>query len=331
MNPEEYQLLRENVEAGAYLPKEKTLDLPPLPQDASKENIQFYEECNRTLEIYRQKLQIYEEREKAASQLSDAANMVGDVNMKIVQFNTELSDEFEQYKKESADKIDCLRVDLAEAKDISTNALYRCDELGMQVKKLELEKKQLRKKLEEKEEELAYYEADIPKSYVLETDGNVIGMCAEERESLSPQVADLEEENANLKSMVADSKNQGMVEMAHLMIQNGIDYLADVEKVSDDGKSSFGERVLKHTISGKCKDYLDQQEIDKLRNEIGRITDRREEAQELARKKEEENRERMTNAKPIHIDTVKQLNNGQGTFQEIARVAGLPSKSDGKQ
>lgn len=328
MNIEEYQLLLENIKANAYLPKDEQKDLPSLPEGASEENIRFREECNRTLELYRQKLQIYEEREKAASQLSDATNVVGEVNTKIAKFNTELADEYELYKKESADKIDSLRADLAESKDISTNALNRCDELGEQIKKLESEKRQLRKKLEEKEEELAYYEADIPNGYIMEMDDGVVGICAEKRQN-SAQVADLQEENANLKSMVADSKNQGMVEMAHLMIQNGIDYLTDVRKVSDDDKSSFGEKVLKHTISGKCETYLEQQEIDKLRNAIGHITDKREEAQEMAQKKEEENQERMANAKSFHIGTVKQLNAGQGLFQETEHSTALPDKSNG--
>lgn len=318
-----YQNLEKRVKTGEYLPKGKLANLPVTPDNPTDEVIRFREECNRTLELYRQKLQIYEEREKAASQLSDATTAVGEVNTKIAKFNTDLADEYEQYKKESADKIDSLRADLAEAKDISTNALNRCDELGEQIKKLELEKRQLKTKLEEKEEELAYYEADIPKGYIMETDDGVLGMCAEKAQK-TPQVADLKEENATLKSMVTDSKNQGMVEMAHLMIQNGIDYLADVKKVSDDDKSSFGEKVLKHTISGECKKHLGQQEIDKLRNAIGHITDKREEAQEMVQKKEEENRERMANAKPLHISTVKQLNAGQGTFQEIDHSTGFP-------
>lgn len=325
MDLELYQVLADGVDAGAYLPKKMVSNLPSLPEGASEETTRFREECNRTLELYRQKLQIYEAREKAASQLSDAANMVGEVNLKIAKFNTELSDEYEQYKKESADKIDSLRADLAESKDISTNALNRCDELGKQVKKLETEKRQLKKKLEEKEEELAYYEADIPGGYIMVTDDGVLGMCAEEKQD-SARLADLKEENATLKSMIAESQEQGMVEMAHLMIQNGIDYLADVKKVSDDDKSSFGEKVLKHTISGECKKHLGQQEIDKLIIAISRVTDKREEAQEMVQKKEEENRERMASAKPIHIGTVKQMNGGQGTFQEIDHSTGFPDK-----
>lgn len=328
MEQNEYFKLIEDVQSGKYLPKDEQNDLPSLPEGASEETTRFREECNRTLELYRQKLQIYEAREKAASQLSDAANMVGEVNLKIAKFNTELSDEYEQYKKESADKIDSLRADLAESKDISTNALNRCDELGEQIKKLETEKRQLKKKLEEKEEELAYYESDIPKGYIIETDDGVLGMCAEEKQD-SARLADLKEENATLKAMLADNENKGMVEMAHLMIQNGIDYLADVKKVSDDDKSSFGEKVLKHTISGKCETYLEQQEIDKLRNAIGHITDKREEAQETVQKKEEENRERMASAKPFHIDTVKQFNAGQGLFKETDHSTALPDKSDG--
>lgn len=323
MEQNEYFKLIEDVQSGKYLPKDEQNDLPSLPEGASEETTRFREECNRTLELYRQKLQIYEAREKAASQLSDAANMVGEVNLKIAKFNTELSDEYEQYKKESADKIDSLRADLAESKDISTNALNRCDELGEQIKKLETEKRQLKKKLEEKEEELAYYESDIPKGYIIETDDGVLGMCAEEKQD-SARLADLKEENATLKAMLADNENKGMVEMAHLMIQNGIDYLADVKKVSDDDKSSFGEKVLKHTISGECKKHLGQQEIDKLIIAISRVTDKREEAQEMLQKKEEENRERMASAKPIHIGTVKQMNGGQGTFQEIDHSTGFP-------
>ena len=325
MNLSDILNLEDRVKAGEYLPKGNLAKLPDMPDNPTDEVVKIREECSRTLELYRQKLQIYEEREKAVSQLSDAANMVGEVNLKIANFNTETSDEYEQYKKESTAKNESLHADLAESKDISTNALNRCDELGEQIKKLESEKRQLKKKLEEKEEELAYYESDIPKGYIMETDDGVLGMCAEERQD-SARLADLKEENVTLKAMLADNENKGMVEMAHLMIQNGIDYLADVKKVSDDDKSSFGEKVLKHTISGKCETYLEQQEIDKLRNAIGHITDKREEAQEMLQKKEEENRERMASAKPIHIGTVKQMNGGQGTFQEIDHSTGFPDK-----
>ena len=328
MNLSDILNLEERVKAGEYLPKGNLAKLPDMPDNPTDEVVKIREECSRTLELYRQKLQIYEEREKAVSQLSDAANMVGEVNLKIAKFNTELSDEYEQYKKESADKIDSLRADLAESKDISTNALNRCDELGEQVKKLETEKRQLKKKLEEKEEELAYYEADIPRGYIMVTDDGVLGMCAEEKQD-SARLADLKEENVTLKAMLADNENKGMVEMAHLMIQNGIDYLADVKKVSDDDKSSFGEKVLKHTISGECKKHLGQQEIDKLIIAISRVTDKREEAQEMLQKKEEENRERMASAKPFHIDTVKQFNAGLGLFKETDHSTALPDKSDG--
>ena len=327
MDLELYQVLADGVDAGAYLPKKMVSNLPSLPEGASEENIRFREECSRTLELYRQKLKIYEEREKAASQLSDATTVVGEVNTKIAKFNTDLADEYEQYKKESTAKIESLRADLAESKDISTNALNRCDELGEQIKKLESEKRQLKKKLEEKEE-LAYYEADIPRGYIMVTDDGVLGMCAEEKQD-SARLADLKEENVTLKAMLADNENKGMVEMAHLMIQNGIDYLADVKKVSDDDKSSFGEKVLKHTISGECKKHLGQQEIDKLIIAISRVTDKREEAQETVQKKEEENRERMASAKPFHIDTVKQFNAGQGLFKETDHSTALPDKSDG--
>ena len=318
MDLELYQVLADGVDAGAYLPKKMVSNLPSLPEGASEENIRFREECSRTLELYRQKLQIYEEREKAASQLSDATTVVGEVNTKIAKFNTDLADEYEQYKKESTAKIESLRADLAESKDISTNALNRCDELGEQIKKLESEKRQLKKKLEEKEE-LAYYEADIPRGYIMVTDDGVLGMCAEEKQD-SARLADLKEENVTLKAMLADNENKGMVEMAHLMIQNGIDYLADVKKVSDDDKSSFGEKVLKHTISGECKKHLGQQEIDKLIIAISRVTDKREEAQETVQKKEEENRERMASAKPFHIDTVKQFNAGQGPKHSLHQI-----------
>ena len=130
MEQNEYFKLIEDVQSGKYLPKDEQNDLPSLPEGASEENIRFREECSRTLELYRQKLQIYEEREKAASQLSDATTVVGEVNTKIAKFNTDLADEYEQYKKESTAKIESLRADLAESKDISTNALNRCDELG---------------------------------------------------------------------------------------------------------------------------------------------------------------------------------------------------------
>lgn len=327
MELDDYLVLEEQIQAGKYLPKGNLAELPDMPSNSPDEIKSFYEECNRTLALYRQKLQIYEERDRAASQFSDAASMVREVNTKIAKLNTDLSDEYEEYKKVSVAKIASLRADLLESKEISTNALDRCDKLGKQIEVLESEKRQLRKRLEKKEEKLACYEADISNGYISETDGHVIGMCAERREK-SAQVSDLEEEIASLKSKLAENKSLSMVEMAKLMIQNGIDYLADVEMVSDDDKSSFGEKVLKHTLSGECEAHLGQQEIDKLRIAIGCVTDRREEAQEKARKKEEEKRERMLNDMPIHIDTVKQLNNGQGTFQEIDRAPVLPVNND---
>lgn len=327
MELDDYFILEEQVKAGKYLPKGNLAKLPDMPSNSPDEIKSFYEECNRTLALYKQKLQIYEERDRAASQFSDAASMVREVNTKIAKLNTDLSYEYEEYKKVSVAKIDSLRADLLESKEISTNALDRCDKLGKQIEMLESEKRQLRKKLEKQEEKIAYYESDVSNGYISETDDQVFCICAERREK-SAQVADLEEEIANLKSKLAEKKSLSMIEMAKLMIKNGIDYLADVEMVSDDDKSSFGEKVLKHTLSGECKTHLGQQEIDKLRIAIGCVTDRREEAQEKARKKEEEKRERMLSDKPIHIDTVKQLNNGQGTFQEIDRTLSLSVNDD---
>lgn len=344
MKREEYSLLAQRIEEGYYLPKDKQETLPPVPKDYNSKEIEiFYEECKKTLEACNQRMQVFEQKEKAAIELVHAKDMTDMANGLIADFDKRLQAEYDDYKHIAEEKIKKIREDLTDAKEISSNALNRCDELEKQVSQLTEEKNMLKKTLEGKEEIIAYYESDF--SNVLEVDGKPIGFIGRnEDEQFAQKLQEREDEIEKLKMSMEEIKKQAMITIATDMIDYGVAYLSNINKVVEEDVS-LGEKILKHMISDGCVEHIGQQTVDKLRNRISYITDKREqakdefekrlageqekekqkaEAQELARLKTEQDRTQAIKdgsdalikvvSKPTVNNDIKQLNMGEGKY-----------------
>lgn len=318
MNKINFDLLEKGIDAGYYLPKDESEVLPSTPQNNTEEIEAYHEKCQRILDSYKLKLQVYEQKEKAAIEAAKAKNMVDMANALIVDFDEKLSDEYESHKKESELMITKLRNDLAESKDISSSAIKRCDELSLTIKQLEAENKKLNDLLEEKEAEIAYYESDFSNKYVLEINGKVAGCATLNRKENQDEYI-LQDEIQTLKSQLSDAEAQGMSKAAAMMIGGGFDFLSNIDAVKENNESAFGETVLKHSLSG-VKDKIGQQDYDKLRLKIGDISDQREKVQEEQRHNENERNIALKQQKVFKID-VKQMNGGTGTFLEMLHDA----------
>lgn len=315
LNKESLDLLEKRIDAGYYLPKDESEDLPSAPQNNTEENEAYREKCQRILNSYKLKLQVYAQKEKAAIEAANAKEMADMANALIVDFDEKLSDEYESHKKESELMITKLRDDLAESKEISSRAIKRCDELSLTIKQLEAENKKLNDLVEEKEAEIAYYESDFSNNYVLEINGKVAGCATLNKKDEIQKESNLQDEIETLKSQLSDAEVQGMSMAAAMMIQGGFDFLSNIDVVKENKDSAFGETVLKHSLFG-VKDKIGQQDYDKLRLKIGDISDQREKVQEEQKHSENERNETQKQQKVFNIN-VKQMNGGTGTFREI--------------
>lgn len=322
MNKINFDLLEKGIDAGYYLPKDESEDLPSTPQNNTEEIEAYHEKCQGILDSYKLKLQVYEQKEKAAIEAAKAKNMVDMANALIVDFDEKLSAEYESHKKESELMITKLRDDLTESKDISSRAIKRCDELSLTIKQLEAEKKKLNDLVEEKEAEIAYYESDFSNNYVLEIDGKFAGCATLNKKAEIQKESNLQDEIEKLKSQLSDAEAQGMSKAAAMMIEGGFDFLSNIDVVKENKDSAFGETVLKHSLSG-VKDKIGQQDYDKLRLKIGDISDQREKVQEEQRHNENERNIALKQQKVFKID-VKQMNGGTGTFLEMLHDAETP-------
>ena len=358
MEKEQYMLLDRGVEEGRYLSKNKQEEIPSLPKGANEEEEKFYKECKHVMETCKIKMQSYEQKAKAAIEAAKAKDIADMANVLTTDFNKNLEEEYQLYKVTSEEKIKKLREDLAEAKDISSNALNRCDEYNNQIIQLQGEIKKLEKTIEEKEEQIAYYEADFPNGYVLEINGKVAGLLEKRDEGeLNLLLQEKEEEIENLKETLEKSENGAKVKVATVMVESGVAYLSNIKKVTKNEEVSFGEKLLKHMVSDNCISHIGQQAVDKLRNKISYITDQREKAeeelevlsvaekeadkqkaneQEQARQKLEQDRNQVIKesvealnkaaSKPtiVHND-IKQLATGDGTLYEgVIPTTGIP-------
>ena len=321
LNKESLDLLEKRIDVGYYLPKDESEDLSSAPQNNTEEIEAYREKCQKILDSYKLKLQVYAQKEKAAIEAANAKEMADMANALILDFDEKLSDEYESHKKESELMIRKLRDDLAESKEISSRAIKRCDELSLTIKQLEAENKKLNDLVEEKEAEIAYYESGCSNNYVSEINGKVAG-CATLNRKETQDESILQDEIETLKSQLSDAEAQGMSKAAAMMIEGGFDFLNNIDLVKENKDSAFGETVLKHSLSG-VKDKIGQQDYDKLRLKIGDISDQREKVQEEQKHSENERNIALKQQKVFKID-VKQMNGGTGTFLEMLHDAETP-------
>ncbi len=250
----------------------------------------YQEDCQNTLDLYQAKLNAMEGQIASMRKIMDEKEVTDRANLLVKVFDSKLEKEYQQYKDTSEEKIKKLREDLAEAKDISSNALKRCDEYNSQTIQFQEEIKSLEKSIEEKDEQIASFQTDFLNGYGLETNGKAAGLLGKGDEGESDLLLQKkDEEIEKLKETLEKAENDAKVEVATVMVESGVAYLSNIKKVTKDEEVSFGERLLKNMVSGNCISHIGQQTVDKLRNKISYITDQREKAEEeQARLKQEQ-------------------------------------------
>ncbi len=301
---ETYNDLKSQIEAGnflmnAYLP----VSLPQLPEEASDDTNEYYEKCQDTLLIYQAKIKAMVGQMESLRKIVDEKGATDRANSLVANYDKKLEEEYLRYK----DMSEGLRRDLAEAKDISANALRRCDDYKEQVTLLQEKIKSLEKTIVEKDQLLVeYYGADLP--LVVEIDGEPTKLLSPKPKKgrLAQQLKEKEEEIAALRESQEAIVKDTMENVAIAMIQTGKDHLTDVKKVKDN-EVRIGENVLKHIVSDYCADHFDQDTLNKLKILFFDIADLRDHAKaEIAEK-----------TAPVSTTVnIKQLNTGSGTFHE---------------
>lgn len=331
LTKEEYNELSARIDAGEFLmgsPVNADV-LPALPKDAGDALQSFYNDCNEVISSYKTKMEAYEQKAKAAIAAANAKGMADMANAVMADFDQKLSHDFEVYKQAAEDRIVKLRADLAEARDISDNALRRCDDLSEMLDQVESEKNRLEQTLYEYKSKVEYYEAlrsgEKPNEQMEEILGIVARKC--DANEMNAELKEKEDEIRELKEQLSSLEKNAMVSMAFKMIDNGVKYLADIAKVGQDDFSAFGEKVLKHLLGNDCKNIIGEQNDDKLRSAISRISDMREEAFD-AKKEALEAREKT--AMPPTVYNVKQMAMGNAKFIEKSEAAAEVTKIEGE-
>lgn len=59
MNKINFDLLEKGIDAGYYLPKDESEDLPSTPQNNTEEIETYHEKCQRILDSYIRKVRIF--------------------------------------------------------------------------------------------------------------------------------------------------------------------------------------------------------------------------------------------------------------------------------
>lgn len=141
---EKYNELSARIDAGEFLVAKPGDDvLPALPEHADDDMQSFYNDCNEVLSSYKTKVEVYEQKAKAAIDAANAKGLADMANAVIADFDHKLANDFEEYKQTAEGRIKKLRDDLAEAREISDNALKRCDDLSAKVEILDRKKQNM--------------------------------------------------------------------------------------------------------------------------------------------------------------------------------------------
>lgn len=342
LTKEKYNELSARIDAGEFLVASPGDDvLPALPDNADDAMESFYADCQKVISSYKTKMEVYEQKTKAAVAAANAKGLADMANAVITDFDQKLMVDFEVYKQVAEERIKKLREDLAEAREISDNALKRCDDLSAKVEELDFEKSRFEYMYYDSDAKADYFEgicrgkkpdqkmeetlgifltrddtnvADALGFVLANDDGNGEDEAVKQMDDEMDAMKEKDNEIRKLKEQLKAQEQEALAKMAFMMINNGIAYLVNINKVKED-QSTFGEKVLKHLLDGDCKMAIGDQNDDKLRSAISRISDKREAALD-ARNEQLENRARAA-AQPATVhNEIKQVVVGDGKFLE---------------
>lgn len=215
-----YADLSKRIKAGEFLKKDATsANLPSLPEGADERMQSFYDDCKASRALDQKKIKALENEIQALKDEAKARMVRNDANEAVVEFNSALETDYENYKAESEKTITTLKEALDDARKISTDALDRNKKLLKEIDRLKA-----------RNETLSSYEAI---SY----------------RRMPPTV-----HNESGK----DDGSKAKAKVAKKIIKVGVDYASDIAKVKTPEDGLMCMRLLDYMLEEGVKKELSQ-------------------------------------------------------------------------
>ncbi len=252
-----YADLSKRIKAGEFLKKDATsANLPSLPEGADERMQSFYDDCKASRALDQKKIKALENEIQALKDEAKARMVRNDANEAVVEFNSALETDYENYKAESEKTIATLKEALDDARKISTDALDRNKKLLKEIERLKA-----------KNDTLSSYEA---MSY----------------NRMPPPV---QEETGK------DDGSKAKAKIAKKIIKAGVDYASDIAKVETPEDGHMCMRLLDYMLEEGVKKELshDKDTQYELGNMILGIISNRDRAIEEMKARKAENEARI--------------------------------------
>lgn len=252
-----YADLSKRIKAGEFLKKDaSSANLPSLPEGADERMQSFYDDCKASRALDQKKIKALENEIQALKDEAKARMVRNDANEAVVEFNSALETDYENYKAESEKTIATLKEALDDARKISTDALDRNKKLLKEIDRLKA-----------RNETLSSYEAI---SY----------------RRMPPTV-----HNESGK----DDGSKAKAKVAKKIIKVGVDYASDIAKVKTPEDGLMCMRLLDYMLEEGVKKELshDKDTQYELGNMILGIISNRDRAIEEMKARKAENEARI--------------------------------------
>lgn len=215
-----YADLSKRIKAGEFLKKDaSSASRPSLPEGEDERMQSFNEDCVASRALDQKKIKALENENQALKDEAKARMERMNTNEAIVEFNSALETDYENYKAESEKTITTLKEALDDARKISTDALDRNKKLLKEIERLK-----------DRNEALSSYEAMSNKS-------------------MQPTV-----HNESGK----DDGSKAKAKIAKKIIKAGVDYASDITKVETPEDGHMCMRLLDYMLEEGVKKELSQ-------------------------------------------------------------------------
>lgn len=215
-----YADLSKRIKAGEFLKKDaSSASRPSLPEGEDERMQSFNEDCKASRALDQKKIKALENEIQALKDEAKARMVRNDANEAVVEFNSALETDYENYKAESEKTITTLKEALDDARKISTDALDRNKKLLKEIERLKA-----------KNDTLSSYEA---MSY----------------NRMPPPV---QEESGK------DDGSKAKAKIAKKIIKAGVDYASDIAKVETPEDGHMCMRLLDYMLEEGVKKELSQ-------------------------------------------------------------------------
>ena len=252
-----YADLSKRIKAGEFLKKDaSSANLPSLPEGADERMQSFYDDCKASHALDQKKIKALENENQALKDEAKARMVRKDANEAVVEFNSALETDYENYKAESEKTIATLKEALDDARKISTDALDRNKKLLKEIERLKARNDTL-----SSYEEMSYNRMPPP----------------------------VQEETGK------DDGSKAKAKIAKKIIKAGVDYASDIAKVETPEDGHMCMRLLDYMLEEGVKKELshDKDTQYELGNMILGIISNRDRAIEEMKARKAENEARI--------------------------------------